>query len=114
MRVSAAQVRQRPDAWAALAFGAWAAAIATAPGVPTKLLLCAPALAAAALWWSLQSPTRWLALFFGAALLMPPLPIAIGDSGPHPCLVFAALGLLAGLLWAGDWHLVPNGLTAAM
>jgi O-Antigen ligase len=111
---SAAQLRQRPAVWAAVAFGAWAAAIATAPGIGTKLLLCAPALLIAMLWWSLQSPVRWLGLFLGAALLMPPLPIAIGDSGPHPCLAFAALGLLAGFLWAGDWHLVSSGLNSAM
>jgi hypothetical protein len=93
--------------------GAWAAAIATAPSLEAKLILCAPALLLPVLWWSLQSPTRWVALFFGAALLTPPLPIAIGDSGPHPSLVFAALGLFAGLLWAADWHVVWNGLTAA-
>jgi hypothetical protein len=92
--------------------GAWAAAIATAPSVESKALLSAPALIVAGLWWTVQNPVRWLALFFGAALLMPPLPIAIGDSGPHPCLAFAALGLFSGLLWAGDWRVVPSGLTA--
>ena len=45
------------------------------------------------------------ALFFGAALLLPPLPIAIGDSGPHPRLLFAALGLFAGVLWLRDWRI---------
>jgi hypothetical protein len=99
--------------WGPGVMGAWAAAIATAPRVAVKVLLCAPAVLVAGLWWTLQNPARWLALFFGAALLTPPLPIAIGDSGPHPCLLFAALGLFAGLLWAGDWHVVPSGLTAA-
>jgi hypothetical protein len=111
MRVDAQPRRAVP--WAPLAFGAWAAAIATAPTLRVKLLLCAPALAIAVLWWSLQGPVRWLALFFGTALLMPPLPIAIGDSGPHPSLVFAALGLLAGVLWASDWRVHVRGLPAA-
>ena len=99
--------------WATLACGLWAAAIATAPSLTAKFLLCAPPLAIATLWWSVQSPIRWLALFFGAALLLPPLPIAIGDSGPHPSLVFAALGLLAGVLWSGAWRVERNSLTAA-
>jgi hypothetical protein len=111
---SAVQPRERPAAWLALACGAWAAAIATAPGIGLKLALCAPALLIATLWWSLQGPARWLVLFFGSALLMPPLPIAIGDSGPHPCLAFAALGLLSGFLWGGEWRLVSTGLNAAM
>ena len=110
---SAAHPWQRAIPWGPVGLGAWAAAIATAPTLETKLLLCAPALIVAALWWTLQHPARWLALFFGAALLMPPLPIAIGDSGPHPCLVFAALGLFAGLLWAADWRVVSSGLNAA-
>ena len=99
--------------WGPLALGAWAAAIAVAPNLETKLWLCAPALAIAMFWWSLQSPVRWLVLFFGAALLTPPLPIAVGDSGPHPSLIFAALGMLAGVLWAADWQVERNALTAA-
>ncbi len=110
---STAHRRQWTAAWGPVAMGAWAAAIATAPSLEVKLLLCAPAVIVAGLWWTLQNPTRWLALFFGAALLLPPLPIAIGDSGPHPSLVFAAFGLFVGLLWAADWHVVTNSLTAA-
>src|SRR5271157_2629283 len=106
----ASALPRRAVPWAPLALGAWAAAIATAPTLQSKLLLCAPAIAVAVLWWSLQSPARWLALFFGAALLMPPLPIAIGDSGPHPSFVFAALGLLAGVLWASDGQVELRGL----
>ncbi len=65
------------------------------------------------LWWTLQTPARWLALFFGAVLLLPPLPMPIGDSGPHPGLLFAALGLLAGMLWLAEWRIVPTALNAA-
>ena len=103
----------RPAWWMAALFGVWAAAIALAPGLPLKAALAAPAVIAPALWWTLQNPARWLALFFGAALLLPPLPIPLGDSGPHPALLFAAMGLLAGLLWLAEWQFLPTGLNAA-
>jgi len=110
---STAQSRGRPIPWGPLALGAWAAAIATAPDLEVKLWLTAPAPILAAVWWSLLTPVRWLGLFFGAALLLPPLPLAIGDSGPHPSLLLATLGLLAGVLWKAEWRVVPNGLTAS-
>ena len=51
-----------------------------------------------------RSHRRWIALFLATALLLPPLPIPIGDSGPHPSLLFAAIGLFAGLLHAREWR----------
>src|ERR1019366_7487110 len=94
----------RPAWWMPALFGVWAAAIALAPGLPLKAALAAPAVIAPVLWWTWQNPARWLALFFGAALLLPPLPIPLGDSGPHPALLFAAMGLLAGVLWLAEWR----------
>src|SRR4051794_35835396 len=94
---------------AGLVFGAWAAAIALAPSLTMKAVLAAPALAIPAIWWTLLQPHRWIALFFATALLLPPLPVAIGDSGPHVCLVFAALGLFAGMLRMGDWRIDLSG-----
>ncbi|HUB82341.1 MAG TPA: O-antigen ligase family protein [Bryobacteraceae bacterium] len=110
---SAARPREPTVVWGPLALGGWAAAIAVAPGLEIKLLLCAPAVLLALLWWSFEGPVRWLALFLGTALLLPPLPIAIGDSGPHPSLLFAAFGLVAGFLWAADWRIVPGALPSA-
>jgi hypothetical protein len=103
----------RPGWWAPALFGAWAAAIAVAPGLPLKALLAAPAVIAPLLWWTVQSPARWLAMFIAAALLLPPLPVPIGDSGPHPSLLFAALGPLCGILWLGEWRVLPTGLNGA-
>jgi hypothetical protein len=103
----------RPVWWLPLVFGMWAAAIALAPGLAWKALLAAPAVIAPLLWWTLRSPSRWLALFFAAALLLPPLPIPLGDSGPHLAIPLAALGLLAGVLWLAEWQVVPTGLNAA-
>jgi hypothetical protein len=104
---------RRPAWWAPILFAVWAAAIGVTRSLPLKALLAAPAAIAPLLWWTLQNPSRWLALFFGAALLLPPLPIPIGDSGPHPSLPFAALGLLAGVLWLAEWRIVPTALNAA-
>ncbi len=98
----------------ATALGAWAAAIAVAPSLTMKAVLAAPALLMALGGWTLQYPTRWVAAFFAAALLLPPLPIPIGDAGPHPSLLFAALGLFAGLLWLGEWRIVPTNLSRAL
>lgn len=97
-----------------LFFGAWAAAIAVAPSLIMKAALAAPAMAIPVLWWSLARPARWVAVFFAAALLLPPLPIPIGDSGPHPALVIAAIGLFAGLLWFNDWSFRPTSLNGAL
>ena len=85
-------------AWAALA-GLWAAAIAVVPGAGAKAVLAAPAVLVPFAWWTLGGPARWLAAFLGAALLLPPLPIAIGNSGPHPSLLLAAGGAFCGIIW---------------
>jgi O-antigen ligase/polysaccharide polymerase Wzy-like membrane protein len=105
--------QSRPSWWLPALFAVWSAAIAVAPTLPVKAALAAPAILAPLLWWTLQNPARWLALFFGAALLLPPLPIPLGDSGPHPSMLFAALGLFAGLLWLTEWQVVPTSLNAA-
>src|SRR4051794_41696305 len=93
----------------AAAMGLWAAAIALAPGAPLKAVLAAPAALLPISWWTVARPGRWVALFLATALLLPPLPIAIGDSGPHICLLFAGLGLLAGVLWGGEWQISGVG-----
>jgi O-antigen ligase len=98
----------------ALFFGSWAAAIAVAPTMAAKALIAAPAAAVLVAGWTLYRPARWVIAFFAAALLLPPLPIPLGDSGPHPCLLFAALGLAAGVLWAGEWEIRAGELTAAL
>src|SRR4051812_39532082 len=111
MNESTAQ--SRPNWWAPALCGAWAAAIGVARSPIDKALLLAPAVCAGLGWWTLQNPVRWLALFFGAALLLPPLPIPIGDSGPHISMLFAALGLFAGVLWLSDWRIAPRAVNAA-
>ncbi len=55
----------------------------------------------------------WLTLFFASALLLPPLPISLGNSGPHLCLFFAAAGLIFGIASLTHWRIVPCSLNAA-
>src|SRR5262245_11343067 len=110
---SAALPGRRPFV-ATVLMGVWAAAIALAPDVVWKAALVAPAIALPAVWWTLHRPARWLAVFWAASLLLPPLPIPIGDSGPHPCLAVAALGLLCGFVYFDDWRFALSGLNASL
>jgi hypothetical protein len=100
--------------FAPLLLGAWAAAVAVAPTLALKLALAAPAVLLPLSVWTLELPPRWIACFFAAALLLPPLPIAWGDSGPHPSLWFAALGLVAGVFSLNRWNVPLSGLNAAL
>jgi O-antigen ligase len=56
-------------------------------------------------WYVFSAAHRWLVLFFAAALLLPPLPLPGGDTGPHPSLLVAALGLLAGIASLSHWRI---------
>jgi O-antigen ligase len=104
----------RKDFRAALLLGSWAATIALAPNPTLKLLLAGVAGLMAIAVWTLEQPGRWLACFFATALLLPPLPLALGDSGPHLCLLFAGLGLLAGLSCLSRWNLPATALNASL
>lgn len=57
---------------------------------------------------------RWWAGFIAASLLLPPLPFALGNSGPHVALLFAAAGLWAGLTRWPQWHAVRNLVSMLM
>jgi hypothetical protein len=94
-----------------LGFGVWGAAIAVAPTMAGRAVLAAPAIVIPSAWWILGRPARWLAVFFAAALLLPPLPAPVGNTGVHPSLIVAAAGLLAGLLWLPEWRIPANALT---
>ena len=59
-------------------------------------------------------PNAWLNLFFLVALLAPPLPIALGNSGPHPAIAFAGLGIGVGLLRLGQWRFQRGLLPGAL
>src|SRR4051794_14587470 len=96
---SALPLPRRGSLGIAILLGVWAAWIALTPRWPVKAALVMPALLIPAVWWMLQRPSRWVAVFLTSVILLPPLPIAMGDSGPHPALAIAAFGLLAGAIW---------------
>ncbi len=100
--------------WPAALIGAYTSLIALAPSLPAKILLALPLVLAPLLWWLLAVQANWLALFFFAALLLPPLPFALGDNGPHPGLAIAAFGLAAGALRFDEWRVHLDSLSRRM
>ena len=104
----------RREALAGLAVGIYAALVALTPGIGAKAVLCAPLIAIPLAWPILRTPRAWLALFLACALLLPPLPIQLGDSGPHIALLFAAAGLLVGLLRLLEWRFEIDWLAGSI
>jgi len=98
----------------AAALGAYAAAIAVAPKPAGALVLAAPLAGLPLCYWAILKPHRWLPLFFAAALLLPPLPFGLGNSGPHPSLVLVGFGVLAGLWNFTSWRLPRASLNRAL
>jgi O-antigen ligase len=104
-----------PRRWmlVSLVIGLYGALVAAAPLALATVLL-APLAVVALAWWTLNKPHRWIGGFIAAAILLPPLPIPLGDTGPHPCLLFAALGIFAGALYLRDWHIAAGPLERAL
>jgi len=94
--------------------GMYAAAIALAPGISTKALLAAPLVAIPLFWNLIVTPKAWLVLFFLCALLTPPLPIPLGDTGPHLALLFAASGVFVGILRLEEWRIRLDEVLSSM
>lgn len=97
----------------AIGIGAYAALVASAPSPARASLLAAPLALAVLICWTLAERHRWMGALIGAALLLPPLPIPMGNSGPHPSLLFAVLGIFAGVLYLRDWHFKADFLSRA-
>jgi O-antigen ligase len=62
-------------------------------------------------WYAFS--VRWLPMFLAAVILLPPLPIPWGDSGPHPSILIAGIGLLAGLARLDAWRVERTALNGA-
>jgi O-antigen ligase len=107
---------RRPNAAGFLAFalGVWSAAVALLPGATGKLLLVIPPLLAAVFYWTILRPSRWLVAFFFCLLLLPPLPLPLGNSGVHVAPLFAMLGAVAALVWKREWRSWGHPLTFAL
>jgi O-antigen ligase len=100
--MSTAVGRARGQIVAGAGLGLAAGLIAAMPSLAVKAVACGVLAAIPLFWWMLREPGRWLALFFLSALLLPPLPVDVGDAGPHIALLFAGCGLLMGVI-----HAVP-------
>jgi len=101
-----------PPRWiyVSVAIGAYAALVAVTPSANSAALLAAPLPLVVLAWWTLVRPQRWVAAFILAAVLLPPLPVPLGNSGPHPSLVFAVLGAFAGVLHLRVWRIAAAPL----
>lgn len=97
-----------PSSLLAVGVGA-VAALAACLFTGTQLAALLAALVASALAAALFASGRyWAIAFLAAVLCLPPLPVPIGDSGPHPALFFLAAGLAAGLVRWRQWkHPIP-------
>jgi O-antigen ligase len=80
---------------------AWAGAAAAAIAAP----LC---------WYAFRAGQGWVPLFLAAALLLPPLPFAWGDSGPHLAPLFALAGALGSLTRIRQWRFRISFLNLAL
>ena len=97
----------------AIALGVWSAVVALMPSTTGKLLLVIP-LVLAVFYWIILRPSRWLVAFFFCLLLLPPLPLPLGNSGVHVAPLLAMLGGLSGLLWIREWRSLSHPLTLAL
>jgi O-Antigen ligase len=100
--------------WIAGVLGAWASVITASPSPLVAVAWSAPLVAIPVVLWMLQTATRWLWCFFFAALLLPPLPYAFGNSGPHVGVALAGLGVLCGVLRFNEWRPRASLLSFAM
>ncbi len=106
--------RVNADYLAALALGTVAAGLALSSSPVIRYGIGALVLSGVFLHWTLSRAHRWILVFFAAATLLPPLPFAIGDSGPHPALLVAAIGVLAGILALPHWRPPKGALPLVM
>jgi len=91
----------------------YAAYVAIARG-PAQWAAAAMAVVIPLLYWILVNPNAWLMLFFAVTLLAPPLPVEVGNSGPHPALAIAVLGLAAGFVRMSEWRFTREFLPGVL
>ena len=80
-----------------MGLGVWGSVAALIPSPTAKIALLVAPLLFVFLWWSCGHRDRWIRAFFVCALLLPPLPIALGDSGPHVAPLLVLLGIIYGV-----------------
>jgi len=107
--------RPRAEWLPALAIGIATGILPAISRSPAAMRAMAGALVTApVLWIAFSRPREWPLLFCGAAILLPPAPFAIGDSGAHASILIAAAGLLGGMASLREWRIRRSGLNAAL
>ena len=96
-------LKWRVDERVAVLTGVWATAAALSPNVTYRLVLLGIPCILAFAYWVILRPSRWMAVFFLALLLLPPLPVSWGDTGVHVAPLLVCLGLLAGVIRTNEW-----------
>ena len=90
--------------WAPAGIAVWASALALAPSIPMKCSVAALLVVPSFAWWLLGHSYRWLVAFLLCSILLPPLPIAIGDSGPHVAVLLLPIGAAVAILRPPQWE----------
>ncbi|HTA46946.1 MAG TPA: O-antigen ligase family protein [Bryobacteraceae bacterium] len=103
----------RASEFGALLAGIWATAAAVSPNIIYRVTLLGVPCILVFAYWLILRPSRWIPVFFVAVLLLPPLPVAWGDSGVHVAPLVAGLGLLAGVIRSGEWSAWSHPFTKA-
>ena len=104
----------RRDLTRGLVLGVGMGLASLAASRPQMLWLALQLLLAALAWWVLTDASRWVLAFLAAVILLPPLPLPWGDAGPHPAILLAALGLLAGAARLSAWQIRLDFVSAAL
>jgi len=112
--IPAGRAGEREQLLVGAGLGLYATVVALAPGLTAKAVLAVPLVAIPLFWYLIGTSTAWLSLFFVCALLTPPLPIALGDNGPHGALVLAAAGMFIGLLRLREWQFRADALSLSI
>jgi O-antigen ligase len=65
-------------------------------------------------WWIVAGSERWVLAFLISAVLLPPLPLPWGNAGVHPGVLFAGLGIGAGIVRLPGWRVRASFLSATL
>jgi O-antigen ligase len=103
-----------PRVWPALGIGVCAGILPLLARPPILWGVAAGICFLPIVWYAFSKPKQWPLLFCAAAILLPPLPFPVGDSGAHVSILIAAAGLLAGLAGLADWRIQRSGLNLAL
>ena len=86
-----------PSAWA-FVLGVAAGALPVVLRPPYVLAAMIGLFFVPLLLYAFSVPGRWMILFFGTLILLPPFPV--GEANVHPSIVLGGLGVLAGIVSA--------------